>query len=87
MLIPVTKMIDFLFGLHLIKCVVDPVTAAAGISAGASLVGGLISAKQRKKERKAAARIAEAGEISKAGREKQKALSGIIESFRASLIR
>lgn len=61
--------------------------ASAGVTAGAGLVTGLISAKQRKKEREAAAKRAEAAEISKTGREKQQAIAGIINSFRASLLK
>ena len=64
-----------------------PLLAAAGITAGASLVSGLISARQRKKERQEAKRQAKAAGITETGKQKQKVLSDLIGNLRASLVR
>ena len=61
--------------------------AAAGITAGASLVGGLISAKQRRKQRKQDAEMKAAEIEQETGKQKQKALSDIVGNFRSALIR
>ena len=59
---------------------------AAGITGGATLITGLISAKQRKKEREAEAKAKLAEEVRKGGEAKASALGGIISSLRASLM-
>lgn len=71
-----------------------PIAAAASssvapalVTAGASLVGGLMSAKQEKRRRKQEAKLRAAEIEHDTGKQKQKALSDIIGNFRAALVR
>ena len=60
--------------------------SAAGIAAGASLAGSLIEARQRKKDRKAEARKEVGKAEERKGDKTSKALGGIVDNLRASLL-